>query len=778
MSVAAAPPIAARGFRCDRAAGAPSGGRGCVIRSRSILLAALPLALLGPVAASAQDLQDRTRSQPAALDVPTPANDQEVTFSAAQLDYDQNSQLVTATGAVRMLRAGNRLSADKVVWDRTTGKVRAEGHVIVTNPGGDTAYADSGELTDTLKDGVIDNLLLVLEDGGRLAADHGTRVDGVTTLDKAAYTPCAVVDGDGCPKNPLWKITAVRVVHDPKRHRIFYKDAELSLFGATVMWLPTFSHPDGSGGGGWGLLVPDVKLSHTNGFEVGLPYYLLLAPNRDLTITPHFYSKVLPGIEADYRQLTSLGAYEISGFLTYGSRLPASLGQSSTTGDQDRGPRGYLDAHGKFQLDSNWSVSGSLRVTTDKTFLRRYDISNDDRLRTSVVVERIDEDSYLSIAGWAVQSLRATDTQSQQPIALPAIDYRRRIDDPLLGGKIELQLNSLAILRTEGQDTQRAFAGARWDMRTYTPLGQEVTFTAYGRLDAYHTSNVADTLTVAYRGDRGWSGRAIGALAVDMRWPFAGDFLGGTQMITPRVQLVATPRAANLRIPNEDARAVDLEDSNLFALNRFPGYDRWEDSSRVTYGVEWAVDLPRLSVRTIIGQSYRLNDKATILPVGTGLSDRQSDIVGRTTIKYGRLIEIVHRYRLDKSTLGIRRNEFDATVGNNKTYVTAGYLRLNRDIDQAIEDLRDREEIRLGGRIQLARHWSLFGSTTIDLTDRAEDPLTLADGFEPVRHRVGVQYDDECIQLGVTWRRDYEATGDARQGNTFLLRLALKNLGR
>ena len=749
-----------------------------MINYRSILLAALPFALIGPVAASAQDLQDRTPTQPVALDVPTPANDQEVTFSSAQLEYDQNTQLVTATGAVRMLRAGNRLSADKVVWDRTTGKVRAEGHVIVTNPGGDTAYADSGELTDTLKDGVIDNLLLVLEDGGRLAADHGVRVDGVTTLDKAAYTPCAVVDGDGCPKNPLWKITAVRVVHDPKRHRIFYKDAELSLFGVPVMWMPTFSHPDGSGGGGWGLLVPDIQLSHTNGFEVGLPYYLLLAPNRDLTITPHVYTNVLPALEVDYRQLTSLGAYEISGFLTYGSRLPASVGQSTVIGNQDRGIRGYFDAHGKFQLDPDWSISGSVRLTTDKTFLRRYNLSNDDRLRTSVVAERIDDDSYLQIAGWAVQSLRATDTQSQQPIALPAIDYRRRIDDPLLGGKIELQLNSLAILRTEGQDTQRAFAGARWDMSTYTSLGQELTLTAYGRLDAYHTSHVEDTLTVAYRGDPGWSGRAIGALAADLRWPFVGEFLGGTQMITPRVQIVATPRTANLSIPNEDARAVDLEDSNLFALNRFPGYDRWEDSSRVTYGVEWAVDLPRLSFRSIIGQSYRLNDKSTILPVGTGLSDRQSDIVGRTTIKYGRLIEIVHRYRLDKSSLGIRRNEFDATVGTNKTYLTVGYLRLNRDIDQAIEDLRDREEIRLGGRVQIAKHWSLFGSTTIDLTGADEDPQSQADGFEPVRHRIGLQYDDECIQLGVTWRRDYEATGDARSGNTFLLRLALKNLGR
>jgi LPS-assembly protein len=289
---------------------------------------------------------------------------------------------------------------------------------------------------------------------------------------------------------------------------------------------------------------------------------------------------------------------------------------------------------------------------------------------------------------------------------------------------------------------------------------------------------VLETLTASYRGDPGWSTRGIVAAAVDLRWPFIGTLFGGTQRLTPRVQLVASPPARNLSIPNEDARAVELEDSNLFALNRFPGYDRWEDGSRVTYGLEWAFDRPRLSIRTTIGQSYRLTGGPSILPEGTGLSSRFSDIVGRATIRYGKFVELTHRFRIDKDSLAIRRNEVDAVVGTRRTYVTVGYLRLNRDIDTAIEDLRDREEVRLGARIAFARYWSVFGSTVIDLTDRREDPTSLADGYEPVRHRLGFLYEDDCIEMGLTWRRDYDATGDARRGNTYLLQFALKNLGR
>ena len=748
------------------------------MKTRTLIrLTALPLALLAPTLACAQDEFVPAAAPPTLGDAPVPANDEEVTFSADALEYDDQTEVVTASGNVRMVRAGNRLRADRVIWNRKTGAVRAEGSVAVVNPGGDTVYGDNVELTDTLKDGVIENLLLVLSDGGRLAARRGTRVAGVTTLDRAAYTPCSVVDDRGCPKEPMWKITAIKVVHDPVKHRISYRDARLSVAGATILWLPGLSHPDGSQAGGSGLLVPDLRYSRANGLEISLPYYLRLAPNRDLTITPHVYSEVLPAIEGRYRALTANGAYQIGGMATYGSRIPPSIAGLAPA-SRDRDLRGYFDANGRFQLGAHWTVTGATRLTTDKTFLRRYDISRDDRLRSMANAERITRNSYLSIAGWAVQSLRTGDDQGNQPIALPAIDFRQRIDDPWLGGRFELQLNSLSILRTEGQDTQRAFAGLRWDLRGYTPLGQEVTLTAYGRADAYHTDNVARTLTVSYRGDQGWNARGIAALAADMRWPLVGGLFGGVQRITPRVQIVATPATRNLRVPNEDARSIDLEDSNLFALNRFPGYDRWEDSSRITYGAEWAFDRPRFSIRSVIGQSYRLSSRASILPQGTGLSDRLSDVVGRTTLQYGRFVELTHRFRLDKDNLAVRRNEIDATIGSRRTYATIGYLRLNRDVDPAIEDLRDREEIRLGGRVHFAKYWSLFGSTVIDLTGRREDPLSMADGYEPVRHRLGIAYDDDCIEMGLTWRRDYDRTGDARRGNSFVLRLALKNLGR
>ncbi|WP_254605155.1 LPS-assembly protein LptD [Sphingomonas bacterium] len=750
-----------------------------MLRCDLLASCAAPFALLLAGTAAGQDLQNRPVAPPTAATNPAPAGEDEVNFTAAALDYDNKADVVTATGDVRMTRQGNRLRADKVVWNRTSGKVLATGNIAVTNPQGDVAYGDSIELTDALKDGVVENMLVVLDDGGRLAAERGTRQeDGTIVVEEAAYTPCSVTNPQGCPKSPSWQITAVRVIYRPDRRRIYYKGARLHLLGLPALPLPQLSSPVGDKGES-GLLSPIIRYTRANGLELAVPYYIGLEQNRGLTITPHIYSGVLPMIQAQYDTLGTHGSFRVTAYATE-SRRTDNLTLTSfydSGADTEEAFRGYLDGIGRYQLTPNWSISGSLRLVTDRTFLRRYEISGDDRLRSTASVEHIDRNSYLGITGWYVETLRVNDAQGAQPIALPEIDYRRRIADPLLGGVFTLQANTLGITRSEGQDTQRAFVSAQWDLTRITRFGQQVTLTALARGDAYHSANVLDTIPV-YRGLAGFHTRAIGTLAMDVKWPLIGEFLGGTQRLTPQVQIVATPHVDNSAVPNEDSRAVDLEDSNLFALNRFPGYDRYEDSSRVTYGVEWALDFPGLTIDTTIGQSYRLSNRASILYEGTGLSDRASDIVGRTEIRFRDFVSFVHRYRIDKDDFTVRRNEVDATVGSRQTYVTVGYLRLDRDIFPSIEDLEDHTELRLAGRVQISRFWSAFASSIIDLTGRDQDPLSISDGFSPVRHRAGVQYQDDCLRIGFTWRRDYVATGDARSGNSFLLTLALTNLGR
>lgn len=740
------------------------------LRSGAAALVLAGVSLAFPLAVHAQDMAD-----PASVDAPAPTADSEqIQFEADGASYDDTSGTVRVFGNVVLRRGAQSVRADQLSWDQSSGRIVAEGNIRFVDADGNQLFTERLELTDDLKAGAMENMLLALREGGRLAAIKGERMDdGRVLLHNAAYTACAVEDDKGCPRTPSWRITARRVIYDDVRKTVRFEGARAEVFGIRLFPLPglklaTDGRPIS------GLLIPDIKLSASNGVQISDTWYQRLSDNRDLSVTGYVFTEAPPMVSAQYRQLTSQGALQVTGYATRSSRIPAGSPQADSQPDS----RGYLFANGRYQFSPDWSLGFSARAASDRTFLRRYDISRDDRLRSTVQLEHIDEASYFSIAGWVTQTLRAGDAQGLVPIALPEIDYRRRFSDPLLDGRIQLQANSLAITRTAGQDTQRAFASARWDLRRLTPWGQELSLTALARGDVYHSDENALTPTTAYRGISGWQGRALAAAAVDMKWPLVGTFLGGTQVLTPRFQVVASPKLRNLEVPNEDARAIDLEDSNLFALNRFPGYDRVEDGVRFTYGLDWQFERPGLRVNSTIGQSYRLSSNPTLLPDGTGLSERTSDIVGRTEVRLRDIIKLTHRFRLDKDNLAVRRNEFDAAVGTQGTYLELGYLRLNRDVGGGIEDLKDREELRLAGRVGIARYWSLFGSGVFDLTGQQDDPgIPGADGYQPIRTRVGVAYEDDCLEIDVTWRRDYVATGDAVKGNTFQIHIAVKNLG-
>src|SRR4051794_1237697 len=105
------------------------------VKTSALIGLAFPAAMVFAPPAMAQDNDPATPSLVTPPDRPAPPPpavggaplpDDMVDFSADHLTYDDNSDVVTATGDVRMRRQGNRLRADKVTWNRSTGEVRAE----------------------------------------------------------------------------------------------------------------------------------------------------------------------------------------------------------------------------------------------------------------------------------------------------------------------------------------------------------------------------------------------------------------------------------------------------------------------------------------------------------------------------------------------------------------------------------------------------------------------------------------------------------------------------
>ncbi|MBU6166658.1 MAG: LPS assembly protein LptD [Alphaproteobacteria bacterium] len=757
-------------------------------RRRALCLATVALAGLMPNAAAAQRMSPALWGNPDPRNVDPdapvrksalPAPGDTVDFEADQLIYDEAARLVTAQGRVRVARDGYALVADRVEYrrgaDGAAGAVVAIGNVSITDPAGNQALGDRVTLSDSLKDGAIANMLLVLNDGGRLGARGAARNGQNYTLDHAAYSPCAVVDGTGCPQVPVWKIKAVKISYDESRHRISYRDASLELFGVPVLYLPRLSHPDGDAPRAGGLLVPAIEIQRQLGVGISAPVHLAFGSDHDITVTPWLYSATNPALAFQARRLLADGPIQVDGMVTVSRRFDLAA-DGITEVDMGERFRGYLGIKGRLQHSARWRSVFSVRLSSDDTFNRRYGLGFDDTLRSSYALERITAESWLSVSAWYFQGLRATDRDGESPLVLPLIDYDWRPDWQLAGGRIRLGANSMTLVRGSGQDMFRALGWARWDRSLLTPLGQRIAFTGLARADVYDVRNSQLATFPDYAGRDGWRGRSMALAAVDVSWPFAGPALGGEQTIAPRVQLVAAPRVRNLGFPNEDARAFELEDISLFDLNRAPGLDRIESGSRVTYGAEYSLDRPGVQLRAELGQSLRLSSDGAEFSAGTGFRGRLSDVVGRIALKFGRIVELTHRFRLDKDNLAVRRNEIDLTLGGRRTYVSAAYIRLNRNV--TLEDLEDRQELRLAGRIAFARYWTLFGNGIVDLTTKADNPLANGDGFRGIRHRFGLEYEDECFRFGLGWRRDYVGDRDFRPGNAFQISIAFKTIGQ
>ncbi|MCC6203731.1 MAG: LPS-assembly protein LptD, partial [Hyphomicrobiales bacterium] len=69
-------------------------------------------------------------------------------LEADTLVYDQDMSTVTAVGGVQIEYGGNNLVAERVIYNRQTGRLLAVGKVEIVDQDGTKFYADEIDITD------------------------------------------------------------------------------------------------------------------------------------------------------------------------------------------------------------------------------------------------------------------------------------------------------------------------------------------------------------------------------------------------------------------------------------------------------------------------------------------------------------------------------------------------------------------------------------------------------------------------------------------------------
>lgn len=684
-----------------------------------------------------------------------------VLFAADDISYDGETGLVNASGSVEVTAGERILMADRVTYDERTDTVTAQGNVSVLEADGSVYFADTIELTDQLKNGFIEGFRGLLTDNSRFAAARAQRTDGNRTeMERAVYSPCPICD-DEPHRPPLWRIRASKIVHDQEKQSIEYRNARLELFGVPVAYTPFFSHPDPTVDRKSGFLVPTYRQTSQLGTTVEVPYFFNLAPNRDVTFQPLFTTREGIVADAEYRQRTNAGQFQLRGTVT---RVDERDDENVKTGDKK--VRSHIEGNGKFDIDDTWRWGFDAARSSDDTYLRRYGFSSADSLTANVFVEGIDGRSYAAANIYSFQGLRAEDDPGQTPLVLPALDYNLVSEPGRFGETYELDANLLVLTRNEGTDSRRVSLHGAVSLPRTGPFGQIINISADLRADGYWVSDVPDPLNPGASNRDGLTGRIVPQVTVDWRWPLVRAEHGARQVIEPVASFVLSPYGGNPNdIPNEDSINFEFDDTNVFASNRFPGLDRIEGGPRINYGFRYGLyGNNGGSLTALIGQSIRGHEDDTFA-ARTGLETRRSDYVGRIDLSPSPLFTLYQRFRLDRDNLALQRNEISFSTTTDRFGADITYVRLSREL--TADEITGREEINLRAHAQLAANWLANARTRRDLGD---DGGTINAG-------AGLVYEDVCFNVAIDFNRNFTRDRDVQPTSSVTFRVRLKHLG-
>jgi LPS-assembly protein len=692
-------------------------------------------------------------------------------LQADQMIYDNDNGRITAKGNVELYYGNYTLLADSVVYDRNANTLTALGNVRIKDPDGAVITADHITLTDDFRDGFIDALRLVTKDDTRIVAQSASREAGnVTVFEKGWFTPCKICE-DNPDKAPTWRIRAGKIIHRRDQATITYRNAVFDFWGVPVLYVPWFQTADPTVKRKSGFLMPVYSHSDELGTVVQVPYYFALSDHYDFTFAPMFTENAGTVLIGNWRQRLSSGGYsvELAGVWN-------NLDDPNSAADQDF--RGSIRTEGKFALDPYWDWGWDILAESDETFRRFYNL--DSRLKTDrvsqVYLEGLHDRNYMSTRFYNTQSLLFTDEPFSEATVYPIVDYDYIVNKPILGGELSFNSNAMAFSSQDGTDDQRAILEANWRRQMIDGIGQVYTPFAQLRGDVYNISGV-DPNTVNGSEDfdtqdphDGGIVRGNAVAGFEYRYPFVATTGPITHVVEPIGQIIARPSSIGNQqdIPNEDALSLVFDDTLLFDIDKFSGYDRVETGTRANVGFRYTGQLASGAyARAVFGQSYQIagqNPYDTDFYKSAGLATDDSDFVGGLYLQASSYLGFSAQSRFDHETFDIRRTDLGSTAHYGPAQLGINYA--NVTAEPGLAAGQPRQEVVAAGVLALTTYWALTGNLRYDL----ETDQTITDGL-------GLQFQNDCLTAAVTYQRSFIQDQDIRPDERFVLSLSLKYLG-
>lgn len=762
-------------------------------------------------------------------------------MQAQTIIEDEDSGTLTARGSVEARYQGRTLRADEIVYETATGLVTARGNALIVNADGSIQYADTIELDEDLRAGVVTGFATRGQQNQKLAAATAIRrSETLNELTNAIFTACDICNDEGEPKTPTWTIQADQVVQDRDAKVVYYRNAVLKAFDVPVFYAPVFWHADPTAERASGLLTPKVSLSDRRGFSYEQPYLWVISPYQDLVISPQINADVNPFLNLDWRKRFFSGAIEARAGYTYERDVQNGGGIYDVDGDlirdgetefgEDR-HRSYVLASGRFDVDENWRWGFGLERVSDKGVFDKYEIgdvyeerglfsADTRRLVTQAYAERQTDSSYVSIAAMSFQSLVPTqglrsngvpyltfERDEALPVVGPLIEARWDPQTPILGGRLRLLGSGVLLTRelapealrnpalteqtARGVDAGRATLQADWRRTITTRAGLRVEPFLVARGDVYNFKDLPVAGPFANTTEDETVTRGFATAGVEISYPLIRRGERSSIIIEPIAQLAISPEydsplpvqnaVSGVRY-NEDSTVTAFDETNLFRTNRAPGFDIYEGGARLSVGVRATADWgDGRRARLLIGRTFRDEEQRQFLVAKRDPLTGQAEIVGGQPVL------------VDAS--GLASKNSDWVIAADVTPLPNLNVWGRARVDEGLKDVARAEaggyvafDRFTGGFAYLKDTSEVTGSRVSDLTLFARafatdnwgvGVVSVIDREQDVERRreLSLIYRDECTWLEIVYQREETFAVGGRPTESIQLRLNLATLG-
>jgi LPS-assembly protein len=687
-------------------------------------------------------------------------------LQADEMVYDNENNRVTAKGNVEIYYGNYTLLADQVIYDRNANTLAAAGNVSIKDPSGAIITSNHMTLTDDFRDGFIEALKVVTQADTRIVANTATREAGnITVFQNGWFTPCKPCETNP-DRPPTWSMQAKTIIHRTDEATITFRNAFFDVLGVPVIWTPYFQMADPTVKRKSGFLMPMYQQSSRLGSTAMVPYYFALSDTYDFTFAPMYTSQQGTLLQGSWRQRLSSGAYRIdlAGVFNDGSfKFP-----SDVSGDF----RGSIVTAGKFALNPYWSWGWDAIAASDDTFRRFYGL--DSELKTDQIsqlyLEGLDDRNYASIRFYQTGSLLETKDPLADATVHPIIDYDYIVKNPVIGGELSFNANIMSLSNADGTDSNRGIIEANWRRQFIDGIGEVFTPFAQLRGDLYGINEFVDPSTNLTSSGALVRGNAVGG--AEYRYPFIATTGNVAHVFEPIAQIIGRPDSVGdqSQIPNEDAKSLVFDDTILFDIDKFSGYDRIETGTRANVGFRYTAQFySGASLRAVVGESYQIAGQNSF-DANSGLATRSSDYVTGLYMQAASYQSFSAQTRFNRDTLAVERTDLNSSTNFGPIDLRVNYA------DVAPEALvpettgtnpqQRLQEVATKAALSVTDYWALLGSVRYDV----QNNLLLQAG-------AGVQYQDDCMTLAVTYEENKIQDQSIRPDSTVMVSFALKYLG-